>query len=104
MKLKEEFQLQAMKNAQTAMLDHGAPTKRLMDTLRAQGGVETVQELCKRHRVSDGFDFLAGKKQLDLSLEALVVRGKFGSLFTDDEVNWCLDLLMQAGYYETRNL
>ena len=59
MKLKEDFQLQAMKQAQTAMLEHGAPTKRLLDTLAARGGVETVQELCKRHRASDGFDFCA---------------------------------------------
>ena len=99
MKLKEEFLLQAIKNAQTAMLELGAPTKRLIDTLSSRGGVETVQELCKRHRVSDGFDALCDRGRGDLTLEALVVKGKFGSLFTDDEVNHCLDVLMQAGYF-----
>ena len=99
MKAAQEFQLQAMKQAQTAMLEYGAPTKRLLDTLSSRGGVETVQELCKRHRASDGFDFLCDKNLGKLTLEALVVQGKYGTLFTDDEVNHCLDLLMQAGYF-----
>ena len=99
MKLKEDFQLQAMKQAQAAMLEHGAPTKRLLDTLSSRGGVETVQDLYKRHRASDGFDFLCAKGQGTLTLEALAVQGKFSSLFTDEEVNHCLDLLMQAGHF-----
>ena len=99
MKIKEEFQLQAMKNAQTAMLEHGAPTKRLVQTLSERGGVETVQELCKRHRVSDGFDTLCKLNLGQLTLEALVIQGKYGALFTDEEVNYCLDVLMQAGYF-----
>lgn len=99
MKLEKEFQLQAMANAQTAMLSHGCPTKRLLQTLETRGGVETVQELCKRGRASDGFDELCAKGLGDLTLEALSVKGKYGSLFTDDEVNHCLDLLMQAGHF-----
>lgn len=99
MKIKEEFQLQAMKNAQTAMLEHGAPTKRLVQTLSERGGVETVQELFKRHRVSDGFDALCKLNLGQLTLEALVIQGKYGALFTDEEVNYCLDVLMQAGYF-----
>ena len=99
MKIKEEFQLQAMTNAQTAILEHGAPTKRLLDTLSSRGGVETVQELCKRRRVSDGFDYLCDKGLGKLTLEALAIQGKYGALFTDDEVNHCLDMLMQAGHF-----
>lgn len=99
MKLSLEFQLQAIKNAQTAMLQHGAPTKRLIDTLSSRGAMETVKELCKRHRVSDGFDDLCSKGHGELTLEALAVQGKYGSLFTDEEVNFCLDVLMQAGYF-----
>ena len=99
MTLKAEFQLRALAHAQTAMLEYGAPTKRLLDTLSSRGGVETVQELCKRHRVSDGFDVLCAKKRGDLTLEALAVTGKYGELFTDDEVNHCLDMLMQAAFF-----
>ena len=99
MTLAQTFQAEAMANAQTAMLTHGAPTKRLFQNLQANGGVETARELAKRHRTSDGFDALARCGHLELSLECLMTKGKYGALFTDDEVNWCLDVLMEAGYY-----
>ncbi|MBQ9967253.1 MAG: hypothetical protein IJO88_00840 [Oscillospiraceae bacterium] len=99
MKLEKEFQLQAMANAQMAMLAHDCPTKRLLQTLEEKGGVETVQELCKRCRASDGFNELFAKGYGALTLEALVIKGKYGALFTDEEVNFCLELLMEAGYF-----
>ena len=99
MTLAQAFQTEAMANAQTAMLSHGAPTKRLFQNLQTHGGVETAKELVKRHRYSDGFDALAQCSHLELSLEALMTKGKYGALFTDEEVNWCLDVLMEAGYF-----
>ena len=50
------------------------------------------------HRVSDGFDILAAKGRLDLTLEALVVDKRFTALFSDDEANNALDRLLSAGY------
>ena len=99
MKLEQEFTLQAIQNAQTAMLELGCPTKRLLQTLQTRGGAETVRELCKRGRASDGFDDLFTKGRGELTLEALVIKGKYGPLFTDEEVNFCLELLMGAGYF-----
>lgn len=78
---------------------HGAPTKRLVQTLELRGGVETARELIGKRRLSDGFDVLRRCGHLDLSLEALVVQGKFGALFTDEEANWCLEVLMEAGFF-----
>lgn len=49
-------------------------------------------------RVSDGFGDLADKKQLGLSLEALVVDKRFTALFSDEEANTALDRLLAAGY------
>lgn len=51
------------------------------------------------HRPSDGFDILADKGHLELSLEALVVDKRFTSLFSDEEANAALIRLLQAGYY-----
>ena len=99
MKTAQLFQAQALKNAQTAMLVHGCPTKRLLQTLQDRGGVETARELAKRRRLSDGFDALRRCGHLELSLEALMTKGKYGSLFTDEEVNWCLEVLVEAGYF-----
>ena len=49
-------------------------------------------------RLSDGFNDLAQKGQLKLSLEALVVDKRFTGLFTDEEANEALMRLLDAGY------
>ena len=51
------------------------------------------------HRESDGFQILADKGRLDLSLEALAVDKRFGALFSDEEANNALTRLLDAGYY-----
>ena len=50
------------------------------------------------NRISDGFNILASKGRLDLSLEALVVDKRFTSLFSDEEANNALMRLLDAGY------
>ena len=49
-------------------------------------------------RLSDGFNELAAKGQLKLSLEALVIDKRFTGLFTDEEANEALTRLLEAGY------
>ena len=49
-------------------------------------------------RLSDGFNELAAKKQLKLSLEALVIDKRFTALFSDEEANEALGRLLEAGY------
>lgn len=99
MTLEQAFCREAVQNARTAMLAHGAPTKRLLQGLE-QIGLNALRENTRRHRVSDGFDHLARLGHLELTPEALMVKGKYGILFTDDEVNWCLSTLMEAGYFK----
>ena len=99
MTLEKAFQQEAMAQAQTAMLVWGCPTKRLYQSLETRGGVETARELTGKRRLSDGFDALRRCGHLELSLEALVVAGKYGALFTDEEVNRCFGALCDAGYY-----
>ena len=50
------------------------------------------------NRISDGFNILAAKGRLDLSLEALVIDKRFTSLFSDEEANNALMRLLDAGY------
>ena len=50
------------------------------------------------HRESDGFQILADKKHLELSLEALAVDKRFTGLFSDEEANNALIRLLNAGY------
>lgn len=49
-------------------------------------------------RLSDGFNELAAKGQLKLSLEALAIDRRFTGLFTDEEANEALTRLLEAGY------
>ena len=49
-------------------------------------------------RLSDGFNELAARGQLKLSLEALVIDKRFTVLFTDEEANEALMRLLEAGY------
>lgn len=51
------------------------------------------------NRISDGFNQLADKHRLDLSLEALVVDKRFTGLFSDEEANNALMRLLDAGYH-----
>jgi len=99
MTLEQAFEKQAIQNAQTAMLAHGCPTKRLIQNLETYGGVKTAKELAGKRRASDGFDALCRCGHPELTLEALMVQGKYGALFTDEEVNHCLEILVEAGYF-----
>lgn len=60
--------------------------------------MKTAHRALTGNRVSDGFNILADKRHLELSLEALVVDKRFTSLFTDEEANNALMRLLDAGY------
>ena len=91
---------QAFTEALTKAMDEadglGVTQKRLRADVERFGGAACARELLKKQRRSDGFEALSDLGRLDLSLEALV---KFGSLFTDDEVNQCFTALCDNNYY-----
>ena len=60
--------------------------------------VKQAQRILSGSRLSDGFNELAARGQLKLSLEALVIDKRFTALFTDEEANEALSRLLDAGY------
>ena len=60
--------------------------------------MKTAHRVLSGNRISDGFNILADKGHLELSLEALVVDKRFTQLFTDEEANTALMRLLDAGY------
>ena len=60
--------------------------------------MKTAHRSLSGNRISDGFNILADKHHLELSLEALVVDKRFTALFTDEEANTALMRLLDAGY------
>ena len=60
--------------------------------------MKTAHRYLSGHRESDGFQILADKGRLELSLEALAVDKRFTGLFTDEEANNALMRLLNVGY------
>lgn len=69
-----------------------------MRPVEADSAMKTAHYTLSGNRISDGFNILASKGRLDLSLEALVVDKRFTSLFSDEEANNALMRLLDAGY------
>jgi hypothetical protein len=63
-----------------------------------ENGLKNAKRILSGTRLSDGFNELAQKGQLKLSLEALVIDKRFTGLFTDEEANEALTRLLEAGY------
>ena len=61
--------------------------------------LKNAKRVLSGSRLSDGFNDLASKGQLKLSLEALAIDKRFTSLFTDEEANEALSRLLEAGYH-----
>jgi hypothetical protein len=70
-----------------------------MRPVEAEKAMDTARRWLSGSRESDGFNILADKRHLELSLEALVVDHRFTALFTDEEANTALQRLLMAGYY-----
>jgi hypothetical protein len=96
--LSAQFQ-QALLDSCAKAAQLGVRSPRLEKQIAQRGGVDALRENLRRSRVSDLFDGLSGLGHLELSPEALVVQGKFGPLFTDEEADFCLAVLCEAGYY-----
>ena len=69
-----------------------------MRPVEAAEAMKTAHRWLSGSRESDGFSILAGKRHLELSLEALVIDKRFTALFTDEEANTALERLLWAGY------
>lgn len=99
MELEEKFTKQLQANAAAAGLLGLAAPKRLLKAAEEYGAVQAMKEQIRRNRVSDNFDSLQKAGKLSLSAEALVAGSAFGPLFTDEEADFCLQALLEAGYY-----
>lgn len=77
----------------------GVEESRLWQQAEKLGGVKAVQQMISRGQISRQFQPLKQMKRLDLTAEALVIQGKFGALFSDEEVNECLSVLLENGMF-----
>lgn len=73
---------------------------RFFQMLQTKGAIVTAKELINKSGVTDGFTRLWECKRLDLSLEALIIKDKYKELFTEEEIEKCLNRLKEYGYKE----
>jgi hypothetical protein len=98
-KLETDFTKALIGNLQQAETVTGVAETRLMTQAQQEGGPKAVKQLLGRGRQTRQFAPLREKQRLDLTPEALVAKGKYAGLFTDEEVNLCLQTLLEAGFY-----
>ena len=63
-----------------------------------QGGLGAARQLLKGNEMSSGLMRLWEQKRLDVSVEALVLREPWASLFTDEEIASARGRLEKLGY------
>lgn len=99
MTLEERFADRLNEQAKSAAALGIPAPKRLLQLAAQYGAADAVSEQLRRGRLSDNFDALADAGRLELSAEALVVSREFGPLFSDEDADFCLQALLQAGFY-----
>ena len=91
--MEEKFVAQWLKHRETA-----ARMGVRLRPVEPEDAMKTAHRWLSGHRESDGFNILADKNHLELTLEALAIDKRFTALFTDDEANTALTRLLGAGY------
>jgi hypothetical protein len=66
--------------------------------VRNHGGPAYAHQLLRAEGTSDGFQRLTDEHRLDLTVEALVLRPDYASLFSDEERTIAAHRLARAGY------
>lgn len=97
--LEMQFNKDLIARCQGAQNECGVNATRFLQAIERWGAVATAKEIIKKTRLSDGFLALEAKARLDLTMEAAVTDKKYTELFTDDEVNYCFEVLCEGGYY-----
>ncbi|BEH90260.1 MAG: hypothetical protein HFE54_06475 [Turicibacter sp.] len=97
--LEQKLQQEVIKNCQHIETVYGCKMTRLVQTIERFGIVKTAREIFRKRRTSDNFNRLVELGQTKLTMEAVIVKGEYAQLFTDEEVNLCYELLCENGYY-----
>ncbi|MCA9251029.1 MAG: hypothetical protein R3E58_01400 [Phycisphaerae bacterium] len=78
----------------------GYNATRFLQMVNERGGLETAKDLLSKKGASEGLTTLWKFNCLDISMEALVLRAEFESLFTDEERKTARQILSSLGFQE----
>ncbi len=99
MTLEKQFEEELLQKYEEAEEKCGYKATRFIQNISKFGGVKTVKEILRKGRLSDGFEKLQEAGLLALTMEATAIEQKYATLFDDEEVNACYELLCEYGYY-----
>lgn len=99
-KIEEDLKNQLINNSILSKVEFGVENTKLLQSIEKFGVVNAVKNQIKRGQTSETYQVLEKNNRLDLSVEAVITKGKYGNLFTDDEVNFCFELLCESGFYK----
>lgn len=97
--LEKKFNDELIKKYEMAQKQCECRLVRFLQNIAKFGGVKTAKEIIRKNRVSDEFETLQKAGLIHLTMEAMVIEAQYADLFTDDEVNYCYDVLCEQGYY-----
>jgi hypothetical protein len=76
----------------------GYNATRFLQMISNDGGIKTAKKLLATAEPSDGFTELWRNHRLDLTIEYLVLKSKYRSLFTDQEIEIARERLASYGF------
>ncbi|MBU3130462.1 hypothetical protein [Clostridium tagluense] len=76
----------------------GYKATRFIQMLSENGGIETAKKLVAKEGGTEGFEKLWKYQRLDLSVEALVLKEVYKSLFSDEIRGICRQRLKEYGF------
>ena len=97
--MKRQFEQDMVNIYQTAKKECGYTATRFLQMIDKQGGWATAKQLIAKPGGTDGFAKLWEHGRLDLSVEALVLRKEYQSLFSEEEKRLCAERLKEYGFH-----
>lgn len=94
-----KFTRELLEQLKQAEDETGIPETWLAEQAKRYGGVKAVGEYLRRGQLTRQFSALQKRGRLELSPESLVIQGRYAELFSDEQVNACLERLLEAGFF-----
>ena len=95
-RLAKEFDTAMFGIYERALREANYQASRFLQMLNEHGGVETASRLLPH--MSEGFGEMWKRGRLDLTVEALVIRAPWRSLFTPEQLKAAAERLRESGY------
>jgi len=98
MTIEEKFHQEMINIYKKAKAEAHYTATRFFHMVDSEGGLATAKKLIMRDDDSAGFASLWERNRLDLTVEALVIREEFRSLFSEEEIEKCKKKLRNHGF------